>query len=170
MSLAAHGDAGEAEGYVQQFEQQTGWRPTKIALFSGALLYTHYGFLKRHVMKKIAQDKPATSKTDTSRDYVYTEWDGVKHFAENSLADLPAEASRTTTKAACRKGGTRKCVPAESRCRGRPALRQAHWQPAADGLRTDHDIVGKEPVVTGGIRDSGVMLAQYMSSISATDR
>lgn len=30
-------------------------------------------------MKKIAKDKGSTD-LDTSRDYVYTEWDGVKRF------------------------------------------------------------------------------------------
>jgi menaquinone-dependent protoporphyrinogen oxidase len=49
------------------------------------LLYTQYGFLKRHLMKKIAGDKPGELGTDTSRDYVYTEWDGVKRFAEDFL-------------------------------------------------------------------------------------
>jgi menaquinone-dependent protoporphyrinogen oxidase len=92
VSLAAHGDTEEAEGYVEEFERQTGWRPTKIALFSGALLYTHYGFVKRHMMKKIAHDKPGHLGTDTSRDYVYTEWDGVKRFAETFVTDLPPEA------------------------------------------------------------------------------
>jgi menaquinone-dependent protoporphyrinogen oxidase len=28
-------------------------------------------------MKKIARDKPGQLGTDPSRDYVYTEWDGV---------------------------------------------------------------------------------------------
>ena len=46
-------------------------------------------------MKKIARDK-GNLGTDTSRDYVYTEWDGVKHFAEDFLADLAAKAVRTT--------------------------------------------------------------------------
>src|ERR687897_356685 len=32
--------------------------------------------------------------TDTSRDYVYTEWDGVKHFVEEFLETLPPEAAR----------------------------------------------------------------------------
>ena len=95
VSLAAHGDTEEAEDYVEQFEQETGWRPAKIALLGGALLYTHYGFIKRHVMKKIAGDKPGHLGTDTSRDYVYTEWDGVKRFAEDFLTDLAAEADRT---------------------------------------------------------------------------
>ena len=91
VSLAAHGDSAEAEGYVEQFEQETGWQPDKVALFGGALLYTQYGFIKRHMMKKIAGDKPGQLGTDTSRDYVYTEWDGVKRFAEHFAVDLDAE-------------------------------------------------------------------------------
>jgi menaquinone-dependent protoporphyrinogen oxidase len=83
VSLAAHGDTQEAEGYVDQFEKETGWRPDEIALFGGALLYTHYGFIKRRMMKKIAADKPGHLGLDTSRDYVYTEWDAVKRFAEH---------------------------------------------------------------------------------------
>ena len=59
VSLAAHGDTEEAEGYVEEFEQQTGWRPARIALFGGALPYTHYGFVKRHMMKK---DRSETSR------------------------------------------------------------------------------------------------------------
>ena len=61
VSLAAHGDTGQAETYVDEFEEETGWRPDQVALFDGALLYTDYGFIKRHVMKKIAQDNQATS-------------------------------------------------------------------------------------------------------------
>lgn len=93
VSLAAHGDVAEAEGYVDQFEAETGWRPDQVALFGGALLYTQYGFVKRHLMKRIAQDKPGALGVDTSRDYVYTEWDAVKRFAEHfadSLEPAPA--------------------------------------------------------------------------------
>ena len=88
VSLAAHGDLNEAEGYLEQFEQETGWQPAKVALFGGALLYTHYGFFKRRLMKKIASEKPGHLGTDTSRDYVYTEWDAVRGFAEDFLAHL----------------------------------------------------------------------------------
>jgi menaquinone-dependent protoporphyrinogen oxidase len=94
VSLAAHGDTDEAEGYVEQFEQQTGWRPARVALFGGALLYTQYGFLKRHLMKKIASGKPGNLGTDVSRDYVYTEWDGVKRFAEDFLDELTSRMAR----------------------------------------------------------------------------
>lgn len=87
VSMAAHGDVADAEGYVQKFEEETGWRPAQVGLFSGALQYTHYGFIKRLVMKKIVTDK-GSPDTDTSRDYVYTEWDGVKRFTEDFLARL----------------------------------------------------------------------------------
>ena len=39
------------------------------------------------MMKKIARDKGSLD-TDTSRDYVYTEWDGVRRFTEDFLAGL----------------------------------------------------------------------------------
>src|SRR5215203_3524994 len=92
VSLAAHDNMEEAEGYIEEFVRDTGWRPSKVGLFGGALLYTHYGFIKRHLMKKIARDK-GNPDTDTSRDYVYTEWDGVKHFVEEFLETLlPAAA------------------------------------------------------------------------------
>ena len=96
VSLAAHGDADEAQGYVEELEQQTGWRPPRVALFGGALLYTQYGFVKRHMMKKIASGKPGNLGTDISRDYVYTEWDGVQRFAEDFLEGLtPRVAERS---------------------------------------------------------------------------
>lgn len=88
VSLAAHGDIAEAEGYVEEFEKETGWRPDKVAMFGGALLYTQYGFIKRRMMRKIAREKPGELGVDVSRDYVYTEWDGVKRFAEHFAADV----------------------------------------------------------------------------------
>ena len=60
-------------------------------MFGGALLYTQYGFVKRHMMKQIARNKPGSLGTDVSRDYVYTEWDGVKRFAEHFAQDLDSE-------------------------------------------------------------------------------
>jgi menaquinone-dependent protoporphyrinogen oxidase len=93
VSMAAHDNIEEAEGYIEEFVRETGWQPAKLGLFGGALLYTHYGFIKRHLMKKIARDK-GNPDTDTSRDYVYTEWDGVKLFAEEFLETLPPEAAR----------------------------------------------------------------------------
>ena len=96
VSLAAHGDEAEAAGYVEAFENETGWHPAQMALFAGALPYTRYGFLKRHLMKKIAGDKPGSLGTDTSRDYVYTEWDEVSRFTEAFLERLPSPDHTTS--------------------------------------------------------------------------
>jgi menaquinone-dependent protoporphyrinogen oxidase len=96
VSLAAHGDMDEARGYVEEFQQQTGWRPARVALFGGALLYTQYGFVKRHMMKRIAAGKPGDLGTDVSRDYVYTEWDGVTRFAEDFLGELTSGGAERT--------------------------------------------------------------------------
>ena len=56
VSMAAHDNMEEAEGYIKEFVRETGLS-TKVGLFGGALLYTHYGFIKRHIAKKIARDK-----------------------------------------------------------------------------------------------------------------
>jgi menaquinone-dependent protoporphyrinogen oxidase len=96
VSLAAHDDTDaarkEVAGYIEKFIQETGWRPNKVGVFAGALLYTRYGLIKRWIMKKIARDK-GNPDTDTSRDYVYTDWDSVKRFAEEFLATLVVEAA-----------------------------------------------------------------------------
>lgn len=96
VSLAAHDDTEQArkevEGYVDRFVQQTGWCPSKVGCFAGALLYTRYGFFKRWIMKKIARDK-GSPDTDTSRDYLYTDWNSVKRFAEEFLATLVSEGA-----------------------------------------------------------------------------
>jgi menaquinone-dependent protoporphyrinogen oxidase len=96
VSLAANGDPANAEAYVENFVQQTGWRPSKVGLFSGALLYRQYGFLKRNMMKRIVRDKPGMS-TDTSRDYFYTDWDQVKRFADDFVERLVPEGTKITS-------------------------------------------------------------------------
>jgi dihydrofolate reductase len=42
--------------------------------------------------------------TDTSHDYVYTEWDGVKHFVEEFLETLVPEATRDPQELGRQKG------------------------------------------------------------------
>jgi menaquinone-dependent protoporphyrinogen oxidase len=93
VSLAAHDDTEEAEGYIEEFVEETGWRPGMVGLFGGALLYTQYGFIKRHMMKYIARHK-GSPDTDISRDYVYTDWESVKRFAEEFLELVPSRFSR----------------------------------------------------------------------------
>ena len=81
----------EAEGYVETFVKETGWDPDKVGLFAGALVYTKYNFLLRWVMRRIARSR-GSRDLDTGRDYVYTDPDAVKRFAEEFLTSVaPAE-------------------------------------------------------------------------------
>jgi menaquinone-dependent protoporphyrinogen oxidase len=84
----------EAAGYVETFVRETGWRPGKVGLFAGALLYTRYGFFLRWIMKRIARSK-GSADLDTSRDYVYTDWSEVRRFAEEFLASFALEGARS---------------------------------------------------------------------------
>ena len=88
VSLTAreHRDEARAQTkeYVEKFVDETGWRPDMFGIFGGALRYTQYGFVKRHLMKKISKDK-GSADLDTSRDYEYTDWNDVRHFAEEFL-------------------------------------------------------------------------------------
>jgi menaquinone-dependent protoporphyrinogen oxidase len=95
VSLAAYGDMDNARAYVENFEEETGWHPDQIGYLSGALLYRQYGIVKRWMMKRIVRDKPGGLSMDTSRDWVYTDWDEVKHFVEEFLPRLaPQNASK----------------------------------------------------------------------------
>jgi menaquinone-dependent protoporphyrinogen oxidase len=92
VSLAAHGDMENARAYVENFEEETGWRSTQVGYFGGALRYRQYGLLKRLMMKKIVRDKPGNLSLDTSRNHdEYTEWDDVRRFAEDFLRRLVSE-------------------------------------------------------------------------------
>jgi menaquinone-dependent protoporphyrinogen oxidase len=79
----ATGEDEQAAGYIEEFEQRTGWKPQQTARFGGALRYSEYNFLTRPIMQKIARD--AGADTDTSQDWEYTDWDAVDSFAEAFL-------------------------------------------------------------------------------------
>ena len=72
--------------YIKQLLDDTNWQPLKIGSFSGALLYTQYGFFKRYLMRMMA--KKNGGDIDTSRDYVYTDWNGVEQFMDEFLTSL----------------------------------------------------------------------------------
>ncbi len=93
--LAVHRELG---AIINRFEGRTGWKPTRVTIAAGALLYTRYGWLKRAVMRRIA--RKARGSTDVSRDHEYTDWYELSDFAGEFFAscrgqDAPAEASGT---------------------------------------------------------------------------
>jgi len=70
----------EVQAIVNRFLLSTGWRPTITKNVAGALMYRQYGWLKRWIMKRISAK--AGGETDTSRNWVYTDWNDVRVFAE----------------------------------------------------------------------------------------
>jgi len=81
---SAPAKVAEVAGYQRDFQAATGWKPDLTRAFAGALLYTKYNFLKRKIMQSIAEREGGDS--DTSRDYVYTDWDAVQAFAKEVRA------------------------------------------------------------------------------------
>jgi menaquinone-dependent protoporphyrinogen oxidase len=86
VSLSAAGDETEREAascYVEELIRESGWHPDAVAMFGGALQYTHYGFVKRKVMQAIARrgGKPSDGK----RDDELTDGDAVDRFARDML-------------------------------------------------------------------------------------
>ena len=66
---------------MQEWLDRTGFDPDVVGLFAGALVYTQYGWLKRHVMRTIV--KREGGDLDLSRDYEYTDWSAVEGFAKD---------------------------------------------------------------------------------------
>lgn len=64
------------EKTTTDFLKDTKWNPDIVEQVAGALLYTRYGFFKRMLMKSVM--KKAGGDTDTSRDFIYTDWDALR--------------------------------------------------------------------------------------------
>jgi menaquinone-dependent protoporphyrinogen oxidase len=92
VSLSAAHPARErdAERYIREFIEETGWRPDSTLAAAGALRYTRYGLLKRIMMKQIASKDGLP--TDTSRDHEFTDWKQVSAFGDAFFSTLAARA------------------------------------------------------------------------------
>lgn len=66
----------ELEEQTEEFLDKTGWAPDHIEQVAGALRYSKYNFLKKFIMRMIAQKSGGS--TDTSEDHEYTDWNRVK--------------------------------------------------------------------------------------------
>src|SRR6478735_10569089 len=88
VCLAAAEDSREARaitrGYLDDFEDATGWLPRRRRTFAGALQYREYEFVTRLVMRVLMQHGHHPS--DTSRNFDYTDWDAVETFARDCAA------------------------------------------------------------------------------------
>jgi menaquinone-dependent protoporphyrinogen oxidase len=83
-------DRRAAEELPERFFRATGWRPSHVATFAGALRYRSYNWLIRFIMKRIAKSEGAS--TDTTRNHEYTDWAAVTRFAEAISREAPVKA------------------------------------------------------------------------------
>jgi menaquinone-dependent protoporphyrinogen oxidase len=82
--------AAEAQAYVADFVERTGWQPRATATFAGALRYSRYNLFVRFMMRLISGT--AGGDTDTSRDHEYTDWAAVERFARELVRQLEPAA------------------------------------------------------------------------------
>jgi menaquinone-dependent protoporphyrinogen oxidase len=78
------------QNWVNRFCLKTGWTPAQVLHVAGALPYTRYNFITRSIMRRIAESQG--DDTDTSRDYEYTDWAALGHFADSFAAGRPVLA------------------------------------------------------------------------------
>jgi menaquinone-dependent protoporphyrinogen oxidase len=78
--------AQDVDRMLAKFFKETKWHPLLVKPVAGALLYTRYNYLVRIIMRAIA--KKAGASTDTSRDYVYTDWVGLDKFTDGLAEEI----------------------------------------------------------------------------------
>lgn len=85
LSAASSRDESQrdAQEMIDEFLAGCGWKPDLAVAVAGALPYSAYGFLKRHILraKSAGEDGP----TDTSRDYEYTDWESLQRQVNDFL-------------------------------------------------------------------------------------
>jgi len=90
LSLASLWGEREADRFVANLTERTGWRPDRVGLFAGAVAYTQYDLPTRLLFKLVSA--VTTGDTDTSRDYEYTDWGAVETFAGEFAAFVEEES------------------------------------------------------------------------------
>lgn len=83
-----------AELLGEAFPLRLGWNPGVIVSFAGALMFSHYGFLRRAAMKRIAAKELGV--VDASHDTVFTDWHGVDQFAAAFIEAAALVTDRTS--------------------------------------------------------------------------
>jgi menaquinone-dependent protoporphyrinogen oxidase len=79
-------EVAAAQRLAQAFPAEVGWQPSRVICFPGRLAYTQYGWLKRQLMRLIAQREGAS--TDTRHDFELTDWAAVARFATEMAGEI----------------------------------------------------------------------------------
>lgn len=82
----------EADRYLHDFIDRTGWRPDLAASAAGALTFSRYGPLRASLVRAVARLKGLP--IDPRSDREYTDWNDVRRFAEAFSALLAATPAR----------------------------------------------------------------------------
>jgi menaquinone-dependent protoporphyrinogen oxidase len=82
---------------AEEFPAKLGWTPDVIEIVAGALMFSHYGFLRRTAMKLIA--KKEMGAVDATRDTVFTDWAAVDRFARDFVARVGARTAPSASAA-----------------------------------------------------------------------
>lgn len=89
-SAAALDGRAKAEEYIDDFIRVTDWEPDLRLSLAGAVLYTKYGAITRLMMRFAS--RTAGRDTDTTRDYVYTNWSEADQFMHEFIDTLERHA------------------------------------------------------------------------------
>ncbi len=88
LSLSAADESEEsradAQRCIDDFCEETGWRPGRTEAVAGCLEYREYDVFTRQLMRLMM--RRAGRPTDASRDYDYTDWDGVERLGREFAA------------------------------------------------------------------------------------
>ncbi|WP_086981912.1 menaquinone-dependent protoporphyrinogen IX dehydrogenase [Vibrio aphrogenes] len=74
-------DTPEGSVYIQTFLKKSPWKPKKIGVFAGALLYPRYSWFDRMMIQLIM--RMTKGETDTSKEVEYTNWEKVTQFTKS---------------------------------------------------------------------------------------
>ena len=74
-------DTPQGSAYMRTFLRKSSWRPQRLAVFAGALLYRRYVWYDRVMIRFIMW--MTGGPTDTRRDVEFTDWDRVRSVARD---------------------------------------------------------------------------------------
>lgn len=87
-AAAALSGEKEARDHIEKFLTATGWDPDVRLPVAGAIPYSKYGFITRHLMQ--FSSRVAGRDSDITRDYEYTDWFAVDAFVRHFLMEVGA--------------------------------------------------------------------------------
>ncbi|MFN7922712.1 MAG: flavodoxin domain-containing protein [Bryobacteraceae bacterium] len=82
--------SADVQRLIDEFINETGWRPGRALGVAGDLPYTKYSWLLRLFMKWLV--KKSGGPTDTSRDYVFTDWGALDAVAREFAHEVAPAA------------------------------------------------------------------------------